>query len=213
LKLSRSRIRESERSLAYRLETLLGDGSIWRLKDLVAAGIPAAIVRRGVAAGTVEAVSRGVYRHPDAEFTRGQSFAEVVARVPHGVICLLSAAAYHGLTDEIPLAVWLGIPNNRQAPRAMWPAIRVVQWRNPAAFKVGLGREEICGVRVRITDPARTVVDMIRMRSTVGEDVAFESLRSYAAQGGSPRTLRSIADRMGLGRMMTPYVQVLPFMG
>ncbi len=36
--------------------------------------------------------------------------AQVVAREPHGVICLLSALRFHGLTSQHPHEVWLAIP-------------------------------------------------------------------------------------------------------
>jgi len=204
---------EPDLSRARRLEMLLADGSMWRMRDLRAHGIDAKTVRRAVAAGAVEALSRGVYRKPDVPDEHGAALAEVCARVEDGVICLFSAADFHGLTDVPPERVWVAIPNNRRPPRLDWPPVRAVRWRNPLALELGVEERVIHGVRVRITTPARTVVDMLRMMTTVGEDRAMECLRDYAGSGGSVREVRVIADGIGCGKTLTPYIKVIPYFG
>ncbi|MEO3432318.1 hypothetical protein [Inquilinus sp. CAU 1745] len=191
---------------------LLADGSMWRMKDLLAEGIAAQTVRRAVAAGTVEALSRGVYRRAGAYDEHGAILAEVSARVPDGVICLFSAADFHEITDVTPRQIWVGIPNNRRPPKLDWPPIRAVRWRGAPSFDVGVEERVIHGVPVRMTTPARTVVDMLRMMKTVGEDRALECLRDYAANGGSAGEVRVIADRIGVGQRLRPYVSTIPYL-
>lgn len=203
---------EADLSQARRLEMLLADGSVWRMRDLQARGIGSTTVRRAVNDGWVEALSRGTYRKPDAPEEHGSAFSEVCARVPHGIICLLSAAEFHGLTDETPEEVWLAIGNDRHPARLTWPPVRTVRWRQPAAFEVGVEVTTIQGVEVRITNPARTVVDMLRMMSTVGDDRAMECLRDYSMRGGSVGEVRVIADRIGVGNRLTPYIKAIPYM-
>ena len=70
---------------------------ILRVKDLLAAGIHPEHLRRLHQQGVMEKASRGVYRLADAEHTEHLSLAEVAIRVPHSVVCLLSALLFHGI--------------------------------------------------------------------------------------------------------------------
>lgn len=191
---------------------LLADGSVWRMQDLEAQGVARTTVRRAVQAGRLEALSRGLYRLPNTPEETGSELAEVCARFRSGVICLLTAAQYHGLTDEVPTQVWLAVPNNTRTPTDAWPPVRLVRWRSSASREVGVEVRPIHGVEVRITSPARTVVDMLRMIKTVGDDRAMECLRDFAIRDGSVREVRDIADRIGVGDRLTPYLRAIPYM-
>lgn len=199
-------------SQVRRLEMLLADGSVWRMHDLEAQGIARTTVRRAVDAGWVEALSRGLYRGAATSDQKGSDLAEVCARYTGGVICLLTAAEYHGLTDEAPDQVWVAVPNNTRTPTKSWPPVRLVRWRSAASRQVGVEVHRIHGVDVPITGPARTVVDMLRMMKAVGADRAMECLRDYAISGGSVREVREIADTIGVGKQLTPYLTAIPYM-
>ena len=60
-------------------------------------------------AGEVVCLARGLYQLPDAALDAQQSLAEAARLVPTGVICLASALAFHGLTDQMPSKVWIAI--------------------------------------------------------------------------------------------------------
>jgi hypothetical protein len=49
-------------------------------------------------------------------------------------VCLLSALAFHGLTDEIPKKVWLLVPENKHSAHR---DIRLLRSRNPH-WKMGI---------------------------------------------------------------------------
>ena len=66
------------------------------------AGITATTVSRKERAGEVLRLARGLYQLPDAALDAQQSLAEAARLVPKGVICLASALAFHGLTDQMP---------------------------------------------------------------------------------------------------------------
>ena len=190
------------------LDALLKEGAVWRMRDLAQQGITAATVRRAVAEGAVAQIARGVYRHPRAAYVRGERYAELVARVPGAVICLHSAAEFHQFGDVVPSHVWAAIPNSQKPPVVDWPPFRPVQWRSEAAFSVGVEEHLICGVRVRITSAARTVVDMLRMASTVGEDRALDCLRDYLRQRRSAEELTATAEALGVSTKLAQYLRV-----
>lgn len=59
--------------------------------------------------GQVERVGRGLYTLPGAAATEHQSLVEACKRVPHGVVCLLSALRFHELSTQNPFEVWMAI--------------------------------------------------------------------------------------------------------
>lgn len=180
---------------------------MWRMRDLAQVGITAATVRRAVADGAVAQIARGVYRHPQAPWVRGERYAELVARVPAAIICLHSAAEFHEFGDVVPDRVWAAIPNSQKPPVIDWPPFRPVRWRSEAALVVGVEKHRICGVSVHITGAARTVVDMLRMTSTVGEDRALDCLRDYLAQRRPAEELTATAEALGVARKLEQYLR------
>ncbi len=161
-----------------------------RARDLEAAGVPRAYLRRLRDRGLLEQVDRGVYELPDAPVTELHSLAQVAKRAPHATVCLLSALQVHGLTTEAPHAVWILIESRARVPKITYPKIEVVRASGPAR-EHGVEVREIEGVRVRLTTPAKTVADCFRFRRHVGLGVAIEALRGYLADAKRARGSRS----------------------
>lgn len=175
---------------------LLADGSIQRMKQLAGAGISASTVQMAVRSGIVERLSRGTYRAFAAGHHAEGHLAEALARIPHGTVCLFSAADVHRLGDASPTRAWVAIPHGSRASSVEWPPVRYVRWRDPRAFTIGVDIQTIAGVRVPITSAARTVVDMLRMLSTVGEGEALQCLRDYHRSGRPLLDLHDVARRL-----------------
>jgi predicted transcriptional regulator of viral defense system len=75
-----------------------------------------------------------------------------------------------------------------------------------AALTFGVDEHDIEGVTVRITSPARTVVDCFKFRNKIGIDVAVEALREYRRlRKGTVDELWRQADRLRMTRVMRPY--------
>src|SRR3972149_7644060 len=88
-----------------------------RPRDLRAAGLRREYVQRLLARGEIERIGRGLYSAPAAKVSAHRSLAEVSKAVPQGVVCLLSALRYHGLTTQHPSEVWLALPRKALRPR------------------------------------------------------------------------------------------------
>lgn len=88
-----------------------------RLGELRNAGVTAATVSRIVRDGEVLRLARGLYQLSEAPLKADHTLAEAVKRLPEGIVCLVSALAYHGLTDQLPKNVWLAIGNKDWAPK------------------------------------------------------------------------------------------------
>ena len=154
----------------------LGARTFFRQRDAAAVGVHSRALRRLVEDGAVERVTRGLYRVAEAEPTEHYTLAAVCARVPGAIVCLLSALSVHELTTQVAWQEWIAIPHKARTPRLHGLPVRVVRFSG-AALRYGVVNTTFEGVPVRITSPARTVVDCFRFRRLVGKDVAIEALR------------------------------------
>ena len=150
--------------------------TFFRQRDAAAVGVHSRALRRLVEDGAVERVTRGLYRVAEAEPTEHYTLAAVCARVPGAIVCLLSALSVHELTTQVAWQEWIAIPHKARTPRLPGLPVRVVRFSG-AALRYGVVNTTFEGVPVRITSPARTVVDCFRFRRLVGKDVAIEALR------------------------------------
>src|SRR5271163_602015 len=119
------------------LLTLTQRLGVIRARDLAAYGIPRTYLDRLLRAGVLDRPSRGVYVLADAEATEHHSLAEACKRVPHGVVCLLSALRFHELTTQAPFEVWLAIDRKARLPRVEHPPLRIVRFP-PRALTEGV---------------------------------------------------------------------------
>jgi predicted transcriptional regulator of viral defense system len=180
-----------------------------RARDVTQHGLPTIALTRLVQAGKLERVARGLYGVPGAKTSEHRSLAEVSARVPKGVVCLLSALRVHEIGTQSPFEVWIAIPQHMVTPRLDQPAIRVVRMTD-AALAEGVERRTIDGIKVPVFNAARTVVDCFRFRNKIGLDVALEALRDGWRQ--RKFTLDDLWRHATSGRVanvMRPYIETI----
>lgn len=181
---------------------------ILRTRDLIAAGIPRVILTRLCRAGRLNRLGRGLYSLPEAEITENHSLAEVAKRIPHAIICLLSALRFHGLTTQAPFQVWIGIDLKARKPQAADMPLRVVRFSGKSLTH---GAEEhlIENVTVRITSAAKTVADCFKYRNKIGLDVALEALKDYYRARKSRDDLWRAAKACRVTSVMRPYMEAI----
>jgi hypothetical protein len=80
-----------------------------------------------------------------------------------------------------------------------------------ATFDLGVEPfEAAAGETVNMTGPARTVVDLMRLRRSIGEPLALVALRRYLARpGGRPAALLEFARALDVLRPIRAAVDVL----
>jgi predicted transcriptional regulator of viral defense system len=190
------------------VELVRGRGVV-RPRDLAPHGIPRTYLIRLHRQGVLDRPSRGVYVLADAEPTEHHSLAEACKRVPHSVVCLLSALRFHGLTTQAPFEVWLAIDRKARLPRVEHPPLHLVRFSGPALTE-GVEEHTVEGVPVRVTTPARTVVDCFAYRNKVGLDVALEALRDCRRQRKATMDeLHHAAQARRMANVMRPYLESL----
>jgi predicted transcriptional regulator of viral defense system len=188
---------------------LLRERGMLRPRDLVRCDIPPDYLDRLHRRGLADRVTRGLYAWPDAEVSEHHSLAEAARLIPGGVVCLLSALRFHGLTTQSPHEVWLAIPSKAWAPKVKYPKIRIIRASGPSLTAM-IEEHRIEGIVVRVTAPAKTVADCFKYRSKVGLDVALEALRDSLRDRKA--TMDELWDAARVCRMqnvMRPYLEAL----
>ena len=141
--------------------------------------------------------------------TAEHALAQVAKRVPGGVICLLTALRFHGLTTQAPSDVWIALPGKARKPRLDFPRLRVARFSGEALSE-GIESHRVEGVGVRIYSAAKTVADCSEYRNKIGIDVAVEALRDYLRlRQGAIDNLVEYARICRVERVMDPYMEAL----
>ena len=158
--------------------------------------------------GEIQRVGRGLYRAV-SEATELDTVAAVCARVPDGIVCLLTALAIHRIGTQLPGDVWIAVDRKARKPRIEDLPVRFVRFSGPM-LAYGIEKRKIQGVEVRITSPARTVVDCFRYRNKIGIDVALEALKdSLRMRRSSVDAIMRAAQVCRVSTVIKPYLEAV----
>lgn len=126
------------------------------------------------------------YQLSDAPIDVHHSLAEAAKRVPKGVVCLVSALVFHGLTDQLPRQVWLAVGQKDWSPKPERTPLRLVR------FTDRLETHAVEEVTVRVFGVAKTIADCSRYRNKIGLSLAIEGLQE-ALRSAKRRRARLLA--------------------
>lgn len=191
------------------LRNLLEAHHMMRAQELREAGISAQTIARAVESGEIERISRGIYQKRGAEIEENQILAEAAMRVPKGVVALVSALAFHGLTDQMPRRIWMAIGASDWAPVQSYPPLRMVRFTEPY-LRQGIEHHVIAGLNVPVYSVPKTLADLFRNPKLVDRSVAVEGLRAALHQRkATPSAIAQGAKDGGAWKAMQPYLEAL----
>lgn len=186
-----------------------GVGAFFRPSDVRQLGVSFRQLQRFVAEGTVEKLGRGVYRLSEVEPNEFETIAMVATAAPDAIVCLISALRIHDIGTQSPHQVWLAIDRKARIPRRLPAKVRVVRFSG-AMLTYGVVTQSMQGVRVRLTNPARTVVDCFRYRNKIGLDVAMEALRdAVRSRKATVSEIHRAAEVCRIRTVIGPYLEAL----
>ncbi len=164
----------STRSKYYPLLKDLLQKPAFLIAEANAVGVPRHALAYFDKIGLIERIAKGVYRDPNYESHIDitlEGLALAAMTVPKAVICLISALAFYGLTDQIPREHWLAIQHSQRAPHRH--RLRVVRMRN-----LELGRTDINigEYELAVFDRERCIIDAFRYLSP---EIAIKALQIY----------------------------------
>jgi predicted transcriptional regulator of viral defense system len=188
-----------------------------RHSEFTRQGITPATVARMREKGLILQLSRGLYQLPAVKGDTNHALAEAAKLVPKGVICLVSALAFHQLTDLIPRRVWMAIGPKDRRPAVTQPQLQIVRF-GEKVIRAGVEEHRIEGAPVRIYSAAKTAVDLFRYRRQAGKryqkspglNLALEGLREALRQRkATPAEIAEYAHQAGIWKALRPYLEAM----
>ena len=200
---------ETRNALEKAIAIFQGHGGMMLTSEAIKAGIHPRTLYAMRDAGILDRLSRGLYRLADLPPLSNIDLVSVARKVPHGVICLISALAYHQITTQIPHEVYLALERGAEPPRVKYPPVRVF-WFTRKAFTHGVETHQLDGVTVRIYSVEKTVADCFKYRNKIGLDTAIEALKFYRQRKDfSIDRLLKFARICRLENIMRPYMEAM----
>jgi predicted transcriptional regulator of viral defense system len=184
-------------------------GGILRTTQALRAGIHPSTLYTMRDVGTLEVVSRGVFRLAGSEPLGNPDLVTVATRVQRGVICLITALSFHEITTQIPHEVHVAIQRGAEIPRLEYPPIKVY-WFKDQAFTAGVETHKLDGVDIRIYSPEKTLADCFKFRNKIGLDTAVEAVRFYRERRNvNVDALMRFAAICRVEKVMRPYLEAI----
>ena len=137
-------------------------------------------------------------------------YAAAMAYAPKGVICMMSAARYYGLTAYLPDAVDIAIERNMKVSTLPeWPRLHF--WYFPEKrYEAGIVTGQDEGGEFRIYDIEKTVADILYYRNKIGIEETGEILKNYLSRDDrNLPVLHRYAEKLGCGKILGTYLEVL----
>ncbi len=137
-------------------------------------------------------------------------FFSAEAYVPSGVICLMSAARYYGLTSFIPDAVDVAIERKKKVSTLPeWPEIKIYYF-DSTRMDTGVREIREADNNFHIFDIEKTVVDIVYYRNKVGIEETTEILKNYIRRSDRQiDKLYAYAKRLRCEKILRTYLEVL----
>jgi len=182
-------------------------GGTMRTREIQAEGIHPRTLYALRDAGTLERLSRGLYRLAELPPLSEPDLSTVAKRIPNAVVCLVSALALHELTTQIPHVVHIALPRTARYPILEHPPLQVYLF-SKAAFEAGIETKNFDGVSIRVYNAEKTLADCFKYRNKLGIDVVIEALRKYRAKRGARlQRVLEYARICRVERVMRPYLE------
>jgi len=182
--------------------------SIMHTRQAIDAGISPRTLYEMRDRGLLTMLDRGLFRLADAPPLEQPDLVTVALGVPKGVVCLISALAFHNLTSQIPHQVYVALPVSAEKPRFSYPPIRLF-WLSGEVYSSGIEIHELDHVKILIYRREKSVADCFKFRNKIGMDVAREALRESLRQGCKVDQLLEYARIDRVEKIMRPFLEAL----
>lgn len=200
---------DESRRISAALKLFRAQGGMFRTREALKAGIHPRTLYQLRDSHRIEQLSRGLFRLADAPALDHPDLVTVALKVPEGVLCLISALAWHELTTQIPHEIHVAIPRGAEAPRLDYPPVRHF-WFSGKAYSEGIETHQVDGVPLHVYCREKTLADCFKHRHRIGLDTVLEALKTYRQRGPVNReALLHYAEICRVRRVMTPYLEAV----
>lgn len=171
--------------------------------DINGLGITPAQLNELLKSEKVHRLSRGVYVLAGSDLSDEAQFRAATMRIKGAsAVCLLSALAHYGITDQIPKKVWLMVPEDKHTAHK---DIRLLRSRNPN-WKIGIASAK----GYKITNIERSIVDALAMKRILGVSIAVGALKVAIKEKKTTLSeILKMATRLGVDHRVMSYIEAL----
>ncbi|MGA2091460.1 MAG: type IV toxin-antitoxin system AbiEi family antitoxin domain-containing protein [Endomicrobiales bacterium] len=157
-----------------------GDG-IARFSSIIKAGFYSDVLSNLLKQGDIEKIGKGLYRLVDYVPDTHPDLVTASFQTPRGVVCLISALAFHEVTLQIPKYVDMAIPRGTRPNRIKYPPVRFYQF-SKKAWESGIEEQIIGGHKIKVYNLAKTIADCFKFRNKIGIDIARDALKTSISE-------------------------------
>lgn len=184
-------------------------GGIVRFSSILKAGFHPDILSSLEKDGKIEKIARGLYRM--TPYTLGSCPDLVLASIqaPRGVLCLISALAFHEATNEIPRNVDIAILVGTRANKIKYPPVRFYRF-SFKTWNAGIEVYHVEGHKIRVYNLAKTIADCFKFRNRIGVGVAREALKvAITGKHIKPKEIMQYAKICRVDRVIKPIMETM----
>jgi len=185
------------------------DRKFVRSSELLHENLSYYMINRFVRDGLLKKINGNTYEN--LAYTGNESdYLYVSGYIETGIVCLMSAAVFHGLSTVRPHQVEVGIPQKgkiRKLPQ--WPAIGIFYFENQR-YESGVQTVQIDGGSFKVYDREKTVCDLLTYRNKYGLEDCISVLKAYLRR--EDRDLNKLiryAEKLKSYHVLSKYLEAL----
>ena len=130
-------------------------------------------------------------------------------QAPKGIVCLVSALAFHEVTNEIPRFVDIAVRTGAHTNRIKYPPVKFYRFA-PKAWAAGVEKHEIEGHAIKVYGLAKTVADCFKFRNKIGIDVARNALKvAVTEKNVKPKEIMQFAKLCRVDKVIQPILEAM----
>ena len=177
--------------------------------EIKEAGFNKALIKVSLNSGRIQKVDRALYELSEGISVSNPDLVAISIKAPKGVICLVSALAFHGATTEIPQFVAIAIPRGAHANKIKYPPVKFYRFASKS-WEAGIEEHKIAGHKIRIYSLAKTIADCFKFRNKIGMDVVREALKAAITEKKTvPKEIMKYAKTCRVDRIIKPILETI----
>jgi predicted transcriptional regulator of viral defense system len=178
-----------------------------KTKDIVNADIHKKYLKELLDEGIIYKLKRGLYKWREYDFSN--EIVDVAKIVPGGILCLVSALSYYGLTTYTPLEYQIAINQKSKVVLPDYPPIKLYYF-SKEYYETGIKKINLDGNTIKIYDIEKTISDCFRFNNEIPKDVLLESIKEYVRKRNKNiNKLMKYARNTSAEKQISKYLEVL----
>lgn len=185
------------------------NGGLATYAEILKAGFSKILLKSAQDSNRIQKIDRGLYRLSEGDSFSNSDLVATSIRIPHGVVCLVSALSFHEATKEIPQHIDIAIPRGSHTIKIKYPPVKFYRF-NHKTWKAGIEEHRIKGRSIRVYSLARTIVDCFKFRNKIGMDVARDALKvSISEKKVKQKEIMQFAKACRVDRIIKPILEAM----